>query len=135
MTAEMSAVYGDRSVPPGVLNVESDAVRWTGLACDATGRAVGHAALRTRGQDIELKRMFVESGCRGMGVAQALLDATHQAARDMGYTTVILQTGDRQPDAVRLYERNGYRHIPVFAPYDQIFYSICMAKDLLATLN
>ncbi|WP_255359407.1 hypothetical protein [Frondihabitans sp. PAMC 28766] len=43
----------------------------------------------------------------------------------------MLQTGDRQPDAVRLYERFGYTPIPVYEPYvEAIPFSLCYEKRL-----
>jgi putative acetyltransferase len=42
----------------------------------------------------------------------------------------MLQTGDRQPDAVSLYRSIGYRTVDVFPPYDIIDNSICLEKSL-----
>jgi hypothetical protein len=39
-------------------------------------------------------------------------------------------TGDRQPDAVRLYEREGYTPIPIFPPYEELPFSRCFEKVL-----
>ncbi len=130
MGTEMSARYADRSVPESAFAVEDDTVAWTALALDTAARAVGHVALRLLGSAIEVKRMFVLESHRGLGVATALLQASHHVARDLGHHRVLLQTGDRQPDAVRVYERAGYYRIPIFAPYLQVPYSICMACDL-----
>ena len=41
-----------------------------------------------------------------------------------------LETGDRQPGAIRLYERSGYRHIPPFGPYVAWSDSVCFEKPL-----
>ncbi len=48
-------------------------------------------------------------------------------ARDCGWTTLRLETGPRQPEAVALYEGVGYRRIAAFGPYgddadDSLFY-------------
>ncbi|WP_250903495.1 GNAT family N-acetyltransferase [Actinomadura sp. NEAU-AAG7] len=97
----------------------------------ASGEPVGHAALRRLdGGDLELKRMYVASAARGTGVSTALLAAVEDAARALGASRLVLQTGDRQPDAVRLYEREGYTRVPVFPPYERLHFSICMAKVL-----
>lgn len=40
------------------------------------------------------------------------------------------QTGDRQPDAVRLYERGGRTGIPIFPPYEWPVFSIRMERAL-----
>ncbi|TQC47457.1 GNAT family N-acetyltransferase [Rhodococcus sp. WS4] len=90
--------------------------------------AVGHAALRWNGEDLELKRMFVTAEHRGTGVSTVLLRAVEDAARRAARPRLILQTGDRQPDAVRLYEKSGYSRIPIFSPYEILPFSNCFEK-------
>jgi hypothetical protein len=52
-------------------------------------------------------------------------------ARDAGAERVILQTGDRQPEAVALYRRLGYTPIPVYGLYvEAIPHSFCFEKHL-----
>ncbi|PBC44995.1 GNAT family N-acetyltransferase [Rhodococcus sp. ACS1] len=136
MAAEVGPRYSDRV---------SDAVRATTNAVDpesvhvtillyvsdieaAEPRAVGHAALRWNGDDLEVKRMFVVKEHRGTGVSTALLSAVEDAAREVRRPRLILQTGDRQPDAVRLYEKSGYSRIPIFSPYEALPFSNCFEK-------
>jgi putative acetyltransferase len=65
----------------------------------------------------EVKRMFVREGARGEGVAQALLAHIEDVARAAGVELLRLETGVRQPAAIRLYERFGFRPCAAFAPY------------------
>lgn len=140
MESEMEARYADRLAELAararvrahrdLLDVDADHVAYVGVAVDQYGRPIGHAALRWTGADLELKRMYVAPSHRGRGVSTALLDAAEQAARALGAPRIILQTGDRQPDAVRLYEREGYTRIPTFSPYEWIEFSTCMEKVL-----
>jgi GNAT superfamily N-acetyltransferase len=60
----------------------------------------------------EIKRMYVVPEARGRGLARTLLAALEQAAADLGYDRVRLDTGVGQPEARRLYETSGYRTIP-----------------------
>ncbi|MBD2892241.1 hypothetical protein amrb99_11510 [Actinomadura sp. RB99] len=141
MQAEMESRYADRvaeilaaAADPerkvdGTLGVEAEQVVYVGVAY-AGGTAIGHVALRRYGDGVELKRMYVAPAHRGSGAATALLAAAERAARSLGASRVVLQTGDRQPDAVRLYEREGYTRIPVFPPYEWLTFSICMEKTL-----
>ena len=78
----------------------------------------------------EVKRMYVEPGSRGSGVAAALLRALEQAARGRGWTTVRLETGPAQPDAIRFYEREGYRPIPLYGVYVGSDLSLCYERAL-----
>jgi GNAT superfamily N-acetyltransferase len=73
----------------------------------------------------ELKRMFVRPGARGSGASVALLRAIEQAAIDLGIERLVLETGTEQPDAIRFYEREGYRRIPAFGYYVGSAISIC----------
>ena len=53
-------------------------------------------------------------------------------AAERGAQRLILQTGDRQPEAVTLYERIGYTRIPIYAPYLEISFSQCFEKPIRA---
>ncbi|MDL4771547.1 GNAT family N-acetyltransferase [Actinomadura xylanilytica] len=132
LITELRERYADRlpSVPGRPLDPDpaDGDVAYTGVAFTPGGLPVGHLALRWTGPDLELKRMYVDPGHRGHGVSSALLAAADEAARDLGAARIVLQTGDRQPEAVRLYERAGYTPIPVFPPYDRLSYSACFEK-------
>jgi GNAT superfamily N-acetyltransferase len=62
----------------------------------------------------EIKRMYVDPGSRGRGVALGLLAALEEAARALGYAVARLDTGPRQPHAERIYREAGYRPIANF---------------------
>jgi GNAT superfamily N-acetyltransferase len=130
-------LYADRlAVFPEIarlVGVEQKTIVYTGVAITVERRPVGHVALRRTGADLELKRMYVAPRYRGVGVGKALLDAAEAAASRLGGRRVILQTGDRQPDAIRLYERAGYVRIPVFPPYEEVAFSHCLGKELATT--
>lgn len=91
------------------------------LALDAAGTPLGHAALRRldagEGVQWELKRLITLPAGRGRGIGTLLIDAVEAAARSHGAERLVLQTGDRQPEAIALYERRGYLPIPAYAPY------------------
>ncbi|MEU1754032.1 GNAT family N-acetyltransferase [Micromonospora matsumotoense] len=131
MTGELRQRYADRPydpihLPPARVLLPGS-MAWTGVAYTADATPVGHAALRWHGPDLELKRMYVVPAHRGWGIADQLLDAAREAAGQFGAGRIVLQTGDRQPDAVRRYVRAGYRPVPVFPPYDALPYSRCYA--------
>jgi GNAT superfamily N-acetyltransferase len=135
MDVEMHARYGDRpsADPEGVaraLHVEAADLAATLLALDDDGTALGHVAVRRHGDEWELKRLIVVAQARGRGVATALVEAGVDVARDGGAARMILQTGDRQPDAVALYEKLGWTPIPVYPPYEVMPFSLCFEKVL-----
>ena len=77
-----------------------------------TGEDAGGGVKRLSDDTAEIKRMYVVPQARGQGVARALLTALEDAARDLGYRKVRLDTGPDQPHARRLYESAGYVRIP-----------------------
>jgi GNAT superfamily N-acetyltransferase len=88
------------------------------VARDDAGAAVGCGALRSLGDAVaELKRMYVVPAARGRGVARTVLAGLEEAALDRGWTTLRLETGPRQPEAVGLYLSAGYRPIAALAGY------------------
>lgn len=88
------------------------------VARDDDGAAVGCGALRELGDGVaEVKRMFVVPAARGRGVSKAVLSALEDTARACGWTTLRLETGPRQPEAIGLYVSAGYRPIEAFGGY------------------
>lgn len=133
MDQEMGRLYGDAPSPEvrRALAVDPADVLVTVIAVDA-GEGVGHAALRRLGDGYEVKKVVVSETHRRRGISRALLAAVEDAARARGATRAVLQTGDRQPEAMALYEATGWRRIPVYPPYDVLANSRCYAKDLTA---
>ena len=78
----------------------------------------------------ELKRMYVRDQFRGRGFGKQLLAHLERLAVDKGLTTMRLETGTRQPEAVGLYERAGYYRIPPFGDYWNDPVSLCYEKRL-----
>lgn len=113
------------------LAVDPSTVITSLLAIDEAGEAVGHIAVRRLRDEVELKRLIVLSSARGKGAATALLDECERIGREQGAARLILQTGDKQPDAVALYEKTGWRAIPVYEPYAATMpWSFCFDKAL-----
>ncbi|MBL0152570.1 MAG: GNAT family N-acetyltransferase [Chitinophagaceae bacterium] len=78
----------------------------------------------------ELKRMYVKPGHRSLGIASKVLSELERWSAELGYERMILETGKGQPEAIRLYEKNGYTLIPNFGQYEGMKDSICMEKRL-----
>lgn len=76
-------------------------------------RAVAGGALKLLEPGVaEIKRMYVLPDSRGRGLARQLLAAIEDAARELGYERVRLDTGASQPHARALYESAGYQDVP-----------------------
>jgi putative acetyltransferase len=68
----------------------------------------------------EVKRMYVRKAARGAGVAQAVLAHLEGVARAAGVRVLRLETGVRQPAAMRLYEAAGFKPRSAFPPYTEM---------------
>ncbi|MEY2848489.1 MAG: hypothetical protein RI885_1154 [Actinomycetota bacterium] len=110
--------------------VDAADVARTVLLVDENDIAVAHAALRMLRGRLEVKRVIVADGYRGAGLGRRIMAAAEGVARELGYDSIILQTGDRQPEAVALYQSIGYRPIPIYEPYVAITNSLCFEKRL-----
>src|SRR5262245_25667624 len=105
LSAEMVARYpgvdGSGDFTPDDVLVPGGAFVVARLA----GRAVACGALRPMRDDIgEVKRMYVEPGLRGRRIGRAVLAELEAVARRLGYGRLWLETGLRQPEAIRAYE-------------------------------
>ncbi|MGO1178146.1 MULTISPECIES: GNAT family N-acetyltransferase [Cellulosimicrobium] len=100
------------------------------------GEALGCASLRRpepgAPQDaLEVKKVFVRESARRTGTARRLLDGLETAARERGVSTLLLETGIRQPGAIALYRSLGFRAAAHFPPYDgDNHVALCFAKPL-----
>jgi len=94
------------------------------------GKPVACGALRPMEEEgvAEVKRMYVEPEARGRGLSTRMLAALEEHARGHGFLCVRLETGTRQPEALRLYEAAGYRRIENYPPYVGNVMSVCFEK-------
>ncbi len=74
--------------------------------------------------------MFTRPDARGCGVAIAILANLEDIARSLGATRLLLETGVRQPEAIRLYERSGFLRVEPYGEYIGSSLSVCMGKSL-----
>ena len=80
----------------------------------------------------ELKRMYVAPEARGRGLGRRILEALEDEARRLGYTAIVLETGERQHESLGLYRSAGYRPIPCYGVYAAQAISRCFEKTLEA---
>ncbi|MBW4632101.1 MAG: GNAT family N-acetyltransferase [Iphinoe sp. HA4291-MV1] len=96
------------------------------------GQSIGCGAIRPFDEQgvAEVKRMFVIPAMRGRGISKQILTKLENTARSLGYTATILETGTRQPEAMALYEKAGYKHCYCWGKYINSSWSICYRKEL-----
>lgn len=79
---------------------------------------------------MEVKRMYVLPDGRGKGIATKLLAELEDWARELSFDRCILETGLKQPEAIGLYQKNGYQLIPNYGQYAGVENSVCFEKML-----
>jgi GNAT superfamily N-acetyltransferase len=82
------------------------------------------------GRCAEVKRMFVSPSRRRRGLARRLLVALEDSARTAGVEVLALETGTMQPEAIALYEAQGYEPTVRFGHYADSDLSRYFAKRL-----
>jgi GNAT superfamily N-acetyltransferase len=138
MDAEMSALYATRSSDASpelarligiALTVHPEEMAATVGAYDRDD-LVGHAAVRPFENSLEVKRVIVRTDHRGQGISKQLMLELETVARERGVTSLILQTGDLQTEAIALYTKIGYVPIERFGAYAPIPFFLCFGKVL-----
>lgn len=94
-------------------------------------KAVGCGAIKEFSSNtVEVKRMYVQPDKRKMGIASLILKELENWALDLNYSKCVLETGKKQPEALRLYAKNGYSIIPNYGQYANVENSVCFEKNL-----
>jgi GNAT superfamily N-acetyltransferase len=79
---------------------------------------------------VEVKRMFVARGFRGLGIATMILDELERLAREFVYDAMRLETGVKQPESIALYGKAGFYRIPNFPPFENDHSAVCFEKKI-----
>ena len=93
-------------------------------------KAIGCGAIKAFDQQsMEVKRMYTLPELRGKGIASLVLTELEKWTTELGFRKCILETGKKMPEAIRLYQRNGYERIPNYGQYVGVDNSVCMQKN------
>lgn len=119
---------------PGGFRVEqshdpdaADLVRPRGVFLVAVTEDQPVGCLALKGTDAgyaEIKRMWVDTGMRGTGLARKLMARAEQVARELGIELLRLDTNSALPDAIAMYRHWGWQEIAPFNddPYAEAFF-------------
>lgn len=80
----------------------------------------------------EMKRLYLKPDCHGLGIGRLLVERLIELASEIGYNSMVLETGPLQVEAQKLYASFGFRRIP---PYRNLpdclrYWLICMERPL-----
>lgn len=62
-------------------------------------------------QPIEIKRFYIDAPYHGTGMAQQLIAAAFEVARERGAATIWLGVWEHNPRAIAFYTRQGFTHV------------------------
>jgi GNAT superfamily N-acetyltransferase len=95
-----------------LIDIFAEAKRNAFWVVESASEIVGSFGIESRGvYDTELRRMYLDKGYRGLGVAQRMLDCAETEARALGFTKMIVSTAQIQKAADRFYRRRGFQQI------------------------
>ena len=85
------------------------------LVVQIDGQPVAGGAVKTIAPGVgSIKRMWVAPAVRGLGFGRRMLSAIESQARELGLTTLRLETNRALTEAIQLYRRSGYVEVPAF---------------------
>jgi len=109
---------------------KTDKIKYVVIAYEH-GKAIGCGTIKPFSSGtMEIKRMYTLPQQRGKGVASRILNELEKWAAEMSCNKCILETGNRQPEAIMLYRKNGYNRIPNYGQYQGIENSVCFEKEI-----
>jgi putative acetyltransferase len=107
-----------------------DDIKYTVVAYE-NGKPVSCGAIKEYNPNtMEIKRMYTLPEFRGKGIATKVLIELEKWVNELGYEKCILETGKKQPEAIALYKKNGYKLIPNFGQYAEVENSVCFEKEI-----
>jgi GNAT superfamily N-acetyltransferase len=107
-----------------------DSIKYVAVAYE-NEEPIGCGAIKEYESDtVEIKRMYVSPESRDKGIATKILSELENWAAELSFAKCILETGKKQPEAVRLYEKNGYKLIPNYGQYAGVENSLCFEKNI-----
>jgi ribosomal protein S18 acetylase RimI-like enzyme len=104
MDSYMSEAYGEARQRAEIL----DPSRIT-LVDDSESTLIAYAQLRLALPEIEIGRFYVDRPWHGRRVAQSLMNAVIQLARNLGATRIWLGVWEHNRRAIAFYEKFGFR--------------------------
>jgi len=116
--AELGARFEDGFDPGQSLSAEDDELhppRGAFLLASIDGQPAACGAVKLIAPKVgSLKRMWVASSARGLGLGRRMLEALEAKARELGIETLRLETNRSLIEAIRMYRSSGYLEVPAF---------------------
>ena len=73
---------------------------------------IGFGAFAAAEGTAELQKLYLDDAAKGRGLGYRLVSYVEKQMRKAGFTRSYLETHDKLPAAIHIYEKSGYREIP-----------------------
>jgi putative acetyltransferase len=133
LLAQMDAYFAELYPAESIHTLSAEALAQPGvtfLVARINGKVAGCGAMVEQSTYAEFKRVFVQPAFRGLAVGCAVLEELERQATAAGLSTIYVETGVAQPEALRLFERAGYRRRGPFGDYADDPLSVFLEKRL-----
>ena len=101
------------------------------IVCYVDDMPIGCGAFKQyEEKKVEIKRMYVLPEYRGKSLGLKILKELEVWAAELNFEQCILETGKKQPEAIRLYQKAGYTIIENYGQYENVENSVCMIKTI-----
>lgn len=101
------------------------------VVCYENDIPVGCGAIKAYDTETgEVKRMFVHPEHRKKGLANAVLQELETWAKELHFSSCVLETSFKLENAIALYKKFGYQQIPNYGQYVGVESSVCMKKNI-----
>jgi GNAT superfamily N-acetyltransferase len=95
-----------------LLDIFSEAKRNAFWVVETGNQVVGSFGIESKSKDTtELRRMYLDQGFRGRGIAQRMLGCAQSRARELGFSKMILSAAEVQDAAISFYTRSGFQFV------------------------
>ncbi|WP_028345826.1 GNAT family N-acetyltransferase [Bradyrhizobium murdochi] len=85
---------------------------WVVTPGEDSRQIVGSFGIECHSRDTtELRRMYIDAGWRGCGLAQRMLRTAENMAHELGFSRMIVSTADVQHAAFRFYTKSGFQRV------------------------
>lgn len=92
-------------------------------------KLIGTVALKKIDENtVELKAMYLDRSYRGKGLGHHLMNKIVDEAKRLGYKSIVLDSMSQYKDALRLYERTGFKNTERYN--NNLFADVFMKLDL-----
>jgi GNAT superfamily N-acetyltransferase len=107
-----TTIEGELSHLPDIFSRAKRNAFWVVELADGRRRIVGTFGIECHTSDTtELRRMYIDAGWRGCGLAQRMLRTAEAMARELGFSRMIVSTADVQRAAFRFYTKSGFKRV------------------------